>query len=80
MDVQGFEMEALRGCEDLLECFEYIYCECSFVELYSGQKLAHEIIQWLRDQNFMFVGIFNVNYDISGQPIQGDFLFQKFHL
>ena len=80
LDVQGFEMEALRGCEDLLECFEYIYCECSFVELYSGQKLAHEIIQWLRDQNFMFVGIFNVNYDISGQPIQGDFLFQKFHL
>ncbi|MBT8587060.1 FkbM family methyltransferase [Polynucleobacter paneuropaeus] len=78
LDVQGFEMEALKGCENLLECFEYIYCECSFIELYSGQKLAHEIIQWLHVRNFIFIGIFNTNYDISGQPIQGDFLFQKF--
>ena len=43
LDVQGFEFEALLGCESILSSFEAIYCECSFVELYHGQKLAHYI-------------------------------------
>ncbi|BEI32959.1 FkbM family methyltransferase [Polynucleobacter sp. HIN5] len=79
LDVQGFEMEALKGCEALIEKFDFIYCECSFIELYSGQKLAYEIIEWLHHHKFNLIGIFNSNYDLSGQAIQADFLFkQKF--
>ena len=33
LDVQGFEMEVLRGCDELLDRFRYIYVECSFIEL-----------------------------------------------
>ena len=47
LDVQGYELEALRGCEDLLGRFSYVYAECSFVELYTGQALVDDIIAWL---------------------------------
>ena len=77
LDVQGFEMEALKGCEALIEKFDFIYCECSFIELYSGQKLAYEVIDWLHQRQFNFIGIFNTSYDGSGQAIQADFLFKQ---
>ncbi|MBN1548323.1 MAG: FkbM family methyltransferase [Syntrophaceae bacterium] len=75
LDVQGFELEALRGCEGLLKCFAYVYAECSFEELYSGQALAHEIISWLRERDFSLSGVYNMNYDRKGRAVQGDFLF-----
>jgi len=77
LDVQGFEMEVLKGCESMIEKFDFIYCECSFIELYSGQKLACEVIEWLHQRQFNFVGIFNTSYDRSGQAIQADFLFKQ---
>jgi len=75
LDVQGFELEALRGCEDLLGCFTYVYAECSFVELYIGQALAHEIIFWLGRRGFSLSGVYNMGYDSKGLAVQGDFLF-----
>lgn len=75
LDVQGYELEALRGCEDLLECFACVYVECSFVELYSGQALADDVIAWLRERGFRLSGVYNISYDKNGKAIQGDFLF-----
>jgi FkbM family methyltransferase len=75
LDVQGYEMEALQGCESLLSRFDLIYCECSFVELYSGQKLAAEVIDWLTHKGFRIKGIYNPSYDNDCQAIQADFLF-----
>jgi len=77
MDVQGFELEALRGCEDLLECFACVYAECSFVELYSGQALAHDVIEWLARHGFILTGVYNLYCDKKGKAVQGDFLFTK---
>ena len=75
LDVQGFEYEALVGCESMLPHFDRVYCECSFVELYSGQKLAYEVIDWLSDRDFCLIGVFNPAYDRHGRAIQADFLF-----
>lgn len=77
LDVQGFEFEALCGCESALPRFDLIYCECSFVELYAGQKLAGDIIDWLSARGFRLKGIFNPAYDTAGQAIQADFLFGR---
>jgi hypothetical protein len=77
LDVQGFEMEVLKGCESMIGKFDFIYCECSFIELYSGQKLVYEVIEWLHQRQFNFVGVFNTSYDRSGQAIQADFLFKQ---
>lgn len=76
LDVQGFEYEALNGCESLLHHFNFVYCECSFLELYSGQKMACDIIAWLLGRNFNLIGIYNLTYDTKGQSVQADFLFE----
>lgn len=75
IDVQGYELQALKGSESLLSCFHYIYVECSFYELYQGQALAYQVIDYLQDRGYILSGIYNLCYDSSGIAIQGDFLF-----
>ena len=75
IDVQGFELEVLQGCEDILERFSHLYIECSFIELYEGQALAHQIIVWLEQRNFFLSDIHNLYYGKNGKAVQGDFLF-----
>lgn len=77
MDVQGFELNVLEGTKDLIHRFEWVYAECSFQELYKGQALADEVIEWLRMHRFRLTGVYNMCYDENGKAIQGDFLFQK---
>jgi len=77
VDVQGYELQALQACGELLCRFDYLYVECSFVELYTGQALADEVIDFVRQHGFTFAGNYNMHYDAQGRAIQGDFLFQK---
>ena len=77
LDVQGFERQALEGCRSLLLMFSNVYVECSFVELYAGQSLAHEVISFLDEFGFVLVGVYNLSYDKKGVAIQGDFLFKN---
>ncbi|WP_434782191.1 FkbM family methyltransferase [Ferrovum myxofaciens] len=77
LDVQGYELQALAGCKSLIGNFDYVYCECSFVELYEGQKLAGEVIDYLRSLGFSLSGIYNPSYDRDGNCIQADLLFKQ---
>lgn len=77
LDVQGFEYDALVGCESMLPYFDWVYCECSFVELYSGQRLACEVINYLGGLGFSLSGIYNPSYDRVGNCIQADLLFEQ---
>jgi len=77
IDVQGYELEVLRGCESLLDQFSSVYVECSFVELYEGQALAHEVIDWLHERNFQLARIGQLTFDKTGMSVQGDFLFLR---
>jgi FkbM family methyltransferase len=75
IDVQGYELPVLQGCEPLLSRFAHLYVECSFVELYQGQALAAEVIEYLRQHGFNLFGVYNVQYDAAGRAIQADMLF-----
>jgi len=77
IDVQGSELSALRGCADLLEQFAYVYVEASFVELYVGQALACDIVDFLRARNFRLACVTNLSYGTARRPIQADFLFAR---
>lgn len=77
IDVQGFELAALNGCHSLLHSFKYCYIECSFVELYTGQSLASDVIAHLLEENFSLIGVHNIYYDKLGNAIQADLLFHK---
>lgn len=78
IDVQGFELEVLKGCRSMLDRFSCIYVECSFMELYEGQALAYEVIDYLSQHGFRMSGVYNMTYDKKGIAIQADFLF--YHL
>ncbi len=76
IDVQGYELEVLKGCEEMLGRFSFVYVECSFVELYAGQASVSEVIDFLHKRGFEFKGIYNVSYSRSGHAIQADCFFE----
>lgn len=43
IDVQGFELEVLKGATGMLPHIDAVYVEASYVELYEGQALHEEI-------------------------------------
>lgn len=77
IDVQGFELEVLKGSEDLIKYFDYIYVECSYKELYQNQPLVSEVVQFLFDKGFGLEGVYNNFFDTKGVAIQADFLFKN---
>ena len=56
-DVQGFELQVLRGAVELLPAFDDVFAELSFRELYVGQALAGEVWAWLAQRGFVAVAM-----------------------
>lgn len=77
IDVQGFELNVLKGSTELLNNIKYIYSECSYLELYKGQALYPEISEFLTKYGFFKTGEYNTSYDTAGIAVQSDFLFEK---
>ena len=77
VDVQGYELEVLRGADALLESLDELLIECSFVELYEHQPLAGEIVSHCAERSFRLAGIFSLVRDDSGRCLQADFLFVR---
>ena len=75
IDVQGYELEALRGAKGLLPYFAEVLVEGSFVEFYAGQPLAGEIVTLLDASGFRLAGVFSVMRGKGGECLQADFLF-----
>jgi FkbM family methyltransferase len=76
IDVQGFELEVLKGATGLLPQVDAVYVEASFVELYEGQALHEEIERFLTDAGFRLEGRFNTHVH-QGEPVQADLLFRR---
>ena len=77
LDVQGFELTALTGCEPLLDRFKFVYVEVSFVELYVGQALAGDVAAFLLSRGFGLMCVANLSGGRMHRPIQADFLFSR---
>jgi len=77
LDVQGFELSALRGLPRMLARADFVYVEVSFVELYANQSLADEVIAFLRSQGFRLTGIYNLATGPGGMSVQADALFTR---
>lgn len=55
VDVQGYELEVLKGFDGHLDNFEFLNIECSRVPIYEGEPTAEEVITYLA--NFDYVPI-----------------------
>ena len=52
LDLQGAELDALRGAEVVLERVRLIHSEVSVIEEYEGCALYHEVRSWLAQHGF----------------------------
>jgi FkbM family methyltransferase len=59
LDVQGFEMEVLKGCTASIGDIRVILTELSLLDLHENVPLLHEMVGWLAAHGF-------VAYDICG--------------
>lgn len=53
LDIQGYELEAIKGFEDLIKKFDYIYTEVNISKLYSDCALISEIDDYLSNYGFI---------------------------
>jgi FkbM family methyltransferase len=51
MDVQGYELEVLKGATDTLKHVDYVYCEVNRAEVYENNALVEEIDEFLLGYN-----------------------------
>ena len=77
IDVQGFELQVLKGGAELLGAVDVVYAELSLVELYSGQALANEVIALLEGHGLTLAGVYNQALGQGGEAVQADFLFTR---
>jgi FkbM family methyltransferase len=77
IDVQGSELDVLRGASGLLGAVDWVFVECSYVELYAGQALADEVSAHLGAAGFTPVAVWNLVCDRDRRPVQADLLFRR---
>jgi FkbM family methyltransferase len=58
LDVQGYEMEVLKGAEKTLENIDYLYCEVNRNEVYEGNAYIEEIDNYLSNYKMRRVETF----------------------
>ena len=78
IDVQGFELEVLKGAEKCLSSCEILLLEVSFYKIYRNSPLAHDVIAFLRERGFRIFDICTyAQRPYNGALCQSDMVFAK---
>ncbi len=76
LDLQGYELEALRGGENCLKYATSVICEVSFREYYGRQPLFHDIVGFLANRGF-HLEAFGAHTPVGKRLSQADALFVR---
>jgi len=76
LDVQGYELEVLKGSTNILEYIDYIITEVSFVEIYNNQVSNKDLNNFINSNNFKLKGKCNLS-KLNKKLFQEDLLFEK---
>ena len=77
LDVQGFELEALRGADAVLQQCDNVLLESVFDQQYEGEALLDEIWFYLHGKGYRFNQPVNFVRSGSGRIAQMDVLFSR---
>ncbi len=76
LDVQGYEVHALRGGEETLKHVDYVIMETSFKTLYEGELLFVDVVKIMESYGFRFLRPVGWLSDPkTGEVLQMDALF-----
>lgn len=78
LDVQGFEMEVLKGGASIIKTHvNYIIIEANFVKLYENQPTFTELNSYLNELGFELKTMLDFNFGKDKSYIEADFLYHK---
>ena len=77
MDIQGGELDALRGASSLLENqrIELIYTEVELQQIYKDQPLFPELFLFLREYGYKFYSLYDTGVNELGEMHSADAIF-----
>lgn len=68
LDLQGYELAALKGAKKVLKNVSAIHCEVNLVEVYKGAPLYSDLKNWLENYGFR-VEIEAIDWDDGGNVL-----------
>ena len=78
IDVQGYELDVLRGASEALRLIDTLIIETSYYELYASQPLFDDVYSFMAKNGFIFRGNFDqVKSAANGEVLQGDAIFTR---
>lgn len=77
LDVQGYELEVLKGAEPILDRIEFIYAEAQFQELYKNGPMYDELFDFLNKRGFELVRMTSFRADDDGRLMECDMIFRN---
>lgn len=79
IDVQGAELDVLRGCDEILSKCRLIHCEipAEGIEFNQGSPTQEEYLQFFNDTGFIYKGKIKDHYRDRKLIIQHDYFFSK---
>ncbi len=78
LDVQGAELDVLRGAERVLGATELIILETSLFRVFRGGPLLHEVVEYLARKGFVAYDVAGLQYrPLDGALIQVDLAFVR---
>ena len=76
LDVQGYELEVLKGSKNLLKNIDFIITEISFKKIYKNQVTRKKLLKFLNKNNFKSKKMLNIS-KMNNKLFQGDVLFVR---
>ena len=77
LDLQGYELEALRGAPRTLAQVQHVLLEVAFESAYVGEASFDDLYTALREAGFFFRGPVDVLTNACGAIVQMDALFER---
>jgi FkbM family methyltransferase len=77
LDVQGFELEVLKGAIDTLKAINYVIIEANLEKLYDNQPSFSTVHSFLLENGFDLNGMLDFNLGNKNKYIEIDLLYKK---
>ena len=77
LDVQGYELEVLKGGDETIKHIDYIVIEANLEQLYTNQPSFNQMNEYLTSKGFEIKGMLDFNLGNKNKYIEVDLLYSK---